>query len=228
LEFCAAILVLLSAAPSFSLHRAFVVAPPLPSLSRRRSPHHRAAGSAFVVAPPVVLLPLVVIMPPVEVVVHSVALLPLAAVVLRRRAARRRRVPPVAIVVPPIEVRSLHRRPAGSAFVVAPPLSSLLRKRCLPCGAAAAFIVAPPLPSSSPPLIVAWFCLRCRAAAAFLVAPPLPPSTTVAVVYRPSPLSCRPSKLIVESSGPLVAVVVPHVALTSAATRRPPFLVADC
>jgi hypothetical protein len=31
----------------------------------------------------------------------------------------------------------------------------LLRKRCLPCGAAAPFIVAPPLPSSSPPLIVA-------------------------------------------------------------------------
>jgi hypothetical protein len=50
----------------------------------------------------------------------------------------------------------------------------------------------------------------------------------VAVVYRPSPLSCRPSKLIVESSGPLVAVVVPHVALTSAAARRPPLLVADC
>jgi hypothetical protein len=39
---------------------------------------------------------------------------------------------------------------------------------------------------------------------------------------------CRPSKLIVESSGPLVAVVVPHVALTSAATRHPPLLVADC
>ena len=50
----------------------------------------------------------------------------------------------------------------------------------------------------------------------------------VAVVYRPSPLSCRPSKLIVESSGPLVAVVVPHAALTSAAARRPPLLVADC
>jgi hypothetical protein len=50
----------------------------------------------------------------------------------------------------------------------------------------------------------------------------------VAVVYRLSPLSCRPSKLIVESSGQLVAVVVPHVALTSAAARRPPLLVADC
>jgi hypothetical protein len=59
--------------------------------------------------------------------------------------------------------------------------------------------------------------LSCR-----VVVPP------VAVVYRPSPLSCRPSKLIVESSGLLVAVVVPHVALTSAATRRPPLLVADC
>ena len=102
-----------------------------------------------VVVPPVALLPLVLIM------VHSVALLPLAAVVLRRRAARRRRVPPVAIVVPPIEVRSLHRRPAGSAFVVAPPLSSLLRAQTLPslwrrrslhCRAAgSAFVVAPPI-----------------------------------------------------------------------------------
>ncbi len=45
---------------------------------------------------------------------------------------------------------------------------------------------------------------------------------------RPSPLSCRPLKLIVESSGPLIAVVVTHVALTSAATQRPPLLVADC
>jgi hypothetical protein len=59
-------------------------------------------------------------------------------------------------------------------------------------------------------------------AAAFVVVP------LVAVVYRPSPLSCRPSKLIVESFGPLVAVIVPHVTLTSAATRCPPLLVADC
>jgi hypothetical protein len=122
----------------------------------------------LIVAPPVALLPLVVIMPPVKVVMHSVALLPLAAVVPRRRAARRRRVPPVAIVVPTIKVRSLHCRPAGSVFVVAPPLPSLLRKRCLPCGAAAPFIIAPPLPSSLPTLIVAWFCLCRRAAAASL------------------------------------------------------------
>jgi hypothetical protein len=66
----------------------------------------------------------------------------------RCRAARRRRVPPVAIVVPPIEVRSLHRHPAGSVFIIASPLPSLSRKRCLPCGAAAPFIVASPLPLS--------------------------------------------------------------------------------
>jgi hypothetical protein len=166
----------------------FIDAPPLPSSLHRRFCLLRRAAVAFIiaplliVAPPVALLPLVVIMPPVEVVVHSVALLPLAAC--------RCRVPPVAIVVPPIEVRSLHRRPAGSVFVVAPPLPSLSRKRCLPCGAAAPFIVAPPLPSlsrkrclpcapplpsSSPTLIVAWFCLRRRAATATLliVAPPL-------------------------------------------------------
>jgi hypothetical protein len=116
----------------------------------------------------------------------------------RRCAARRRRVPPVAIVVPPIEGRSLHRRAAGSAFVVAPPLPSLSRKRCLPCGAVAPFIVAPPLPSSSPTLIVAWFCLRCRAAAAFLVAPPLPSSLRPCFcLHRPAfccpaaPCRCR-------------------------------------
>jgi len=62
---------------------AFVVAPPLPSLSRRRSPHRRAPGSAFVVVP-------------------SVALLPLAVVVPCRRVARRRRVLPVAVVVCPL------------------------------------------------------------------------------------------------------------------------------
>ena len=44
----------------------------------------------------------------------------------------------------------------------------------------------------------------------------------------PVAIVVRPSKLIVKSSGPLVAVVVPHVALTSAATRCPPLLVADC
>ena len=66
----------------------------------------------------------------------------------------------------------------AAPFIVVPPvLPSLLRKRCLPCGAAAPFTVAPPLPSSSPPLIVAWFCLHCHAAAAFLVAPPLPSSS---------------------------------------------------
>jgi hypothetical protein len=160
----------------------FIDMPPLPSSLHHRFCLLRRAAVAFIiaslliVAPPVALLPLVVIMPPVEVVVHSVALLPLAAVAPRRCAARRRRVPPVAIVVPPIEVRSLHRRPAGSVFVLAPPLPSLSRKRCLPCGATAPFIVAPPLPSSSPTLIVAWLCLRRRAAAASLliVAPPLP------------------------------------------------------
>jgi hypothetical protein len=43
---------------------------------------------------------------------------------------------------------SLHRRAAGSAFLVALPLPSLSRRRCLPCRAAAAFVVAPPLSSS--------------------------------------------------------------------------------
>jgi len=130
-----------------------------------------------VVVPPVALLPLVVIMLPVEAVVHSVALLPLAAVVSRRHAAHCRRVPPVAIVVPPIEVCSLHRHVAGSAFVIAPPLPSLLRRRSLHCHTTAAFIIAAAdccmvLPSSS-----RRRCLPCRAAAAaFLVAPVCCPS----------------------------------------------------
>jgi len=67
------------------------------------------------------------------------------------------------------------RRHAAAPFIVAPPFLPLSsRRRCLSCGATSPFIVAPPLPSSSPPLILAWFCRHRCTAAAFLVAPPLP------------------------------------------------------
>jgi hypothetical protein len=81
-----------------------------------------------------------------------------------------------------------HCTTAPAAFLIAPPLPSSSRRRCLHCSAAG----APPLPSSSR----CWFylrrqafvntlllpsssrhCSRClphRAAAAFIVAPPLP------------------------------------------------------
>jgi hypothetical protein len=116
-----------------------------------------------------------------------------------------------------------HHRPVVPAHPPPPSVDCRViwparRRRCaaLPCC---------PLSSSCRPskssCILSPCCplpLSCR-----VIVPP------VAVVYRPSPLSCHPSKLIVESSGPLVAVVVPHVALTSAAApaRRPPLLVVD-
>jgi hypothetical protein len=168
----------------------FINTPPLPSLLHRWFCLLRRAAVAFIiaplliVAPPVALLPLVVIMPPVEVVVHSVALLPFATVVPRRRAARRRRVPPVAIVVPPIESRSLHCRPAGSvlfclrrcaaaAFLVTQTLPSLWRRRSFHRRATAAFIIADAdccmvLPSSSRRRCLS---LNRRAAAPFIVVP---------------------------------------------------------
>ena len=83
-----------------------------------------------------------------------------------------------------------HCTTAPAAFLIAPPLPSSSRRRCLHCSAAG----APPLPSSSR----CWFylrrqafvntlllpsssrhCSRClphRAAAAFIVAPPVLPS----------------------------------------------------
>jgi hypothetical protein len=62
------------------------------------------------------------------------------------------------------------------AFVVAPPLPSLLRRWfCLCHRAAAAFVIAPqPVLHSS--LRRCRFCIHRRAAAAFIVEPPLPSS----------------------------------------------------
>jgi hypothetical protein len=107
-----------------------------------------------------------------------------------------------------------HCTTAPAAFLIAPPLPSSSRRRCLHCSAAG----APPLPSSSR----CWFylrrqafvntlllpsssrhCSRClphRAAAAFIVAPPLPSlfrcrrATTpfiVALLVLPSSSSLR-------------------------------------
>ncbi len=66
--------------------------------------------------------------------------------------------------------RSLHRRAAGSVFLVALPLPSSLRRRYLPCRAAAAFVVAPPLVS----LLRRRSLHRRAAGSAFVVAPPRP------------------------------------------------------
>jgi len=112
---------------------AFVVAPPLPSLSRQRCLHRRSAISAFIVGPPV---------------------LPSSS---RCRSLHRRAAVSAFIVAPPLPLlwrhQSLHRR-ATAAFIIAAAdismvLPSSLHRRCLPCRAAAPLIVAPPLPSSS-------------------------------------------------------------------------------
>ena len=63
---------------------------------------------------------------------------------------------------------SLHRRAAGSAFLLALTLPS--SSRCFCHCAAARFIVVPPLPSS----LRRQFCLCRRAATAFFVTPPFP------------------------------------------------------
>jgi hypothetical protein len=106
----------------------FLVMPVLPLSTRYLSLNHRTAAP-FIVAPP---------------------FLPLSS----RRLCLPCRAAAAFIVTPPVLSSSsrrlfcLHRRVAGSAFVVAPPLPSLqtlpslLRRRCLHCRAAAAFIIA--------------------------------------------------------------------------------------
>jgi len=163
------------AAVAFIIAPLLIVAPPLPSSSRRHSLPHRAAGSAFVNALPLPSSSRRRSLRRRATVSAFVVATPLPSL-SRRRCLHRHTTVSAFVVGPPVlpsssRRRSLHRCAAGSAFVVAPPLPSLSRKRCLPCSAAALFIVVPPLPSSSPPLIVAWFCLRRRTAAAFLVAP---------------------------------------------------------